>query len=234
MALVRTDVSSVTGFNVTSIATAAFTPANNSLLVVQACLQSSSFASLTISGGSLTWTLQKSSGLSTDGFGHENFIWTAPVGTGASMTVTVSGMAAGGEGVVDTAYYTEYDTGTPVGATAAGAQAASGSPFNITLSGAPALTSEVIGCASGDTSGGASIIGVGSGFTTQFHTNNANDIDSLSETRIGSTSTTVGWTSTSAGVLVGAAIEIRQASAGASVSQRIYEIPQAIQRASYW
>jgi len=141
------------------------------------------------------------------------------------MTVTISGLAAGAEGVMDIVYETGYDTGTPVGGTASGAQAAAGSPFNITLSSAPAVSSDVIGGASGDTSGGASIIGVGTGFTTLFHTNDANNVDSFSEARTASTSTTVGWTSTSAGVLVGAAIEIRAAAGGGfAVPQQQFKV----------
>ncbi len=66
-------------------ATGSFTPADNSLLVVVTNIRGVSIANDTPSGGSLTYTKQTEN---LHGVGTFD-IWTAPVGTGASMTVTV-------------------------------------------------------------------------------------------------------------------------------------------------
>src|SRR5260221_9399695 len=106
----------------TSFTSAAFTPANNSLVVVFGGLQSSNNSLLpSISGGGLTWTKQLSAGPDTASFGHFSVWWTAPVITGASMTVTIGNMPSDGtaEGIMHIFTYTGYNTSTPVGGTAA-------------------------------------------------------------------------------------------------------------------
>src|SRR5688572_27167093 len=93
MALSRTDhinseVSDTSGGF--SVASAAFTPPDNSLLVaVVGCIFNDSLATTTVSGGGLTWTQRVASSAAGDGgYNWRVEIWTAPVATGASMTVT--------------------------------------------------------------------------------------------------------------------------------------------------
>src|SRR6266853_323570 len=203
MALVRTNVSTTVKApgTATSVTTASFTPADNSLVVVFAGLQSSNNSlAASISGGSLTWTKQAQAGVDVSNFGHFSILWTAPVTTGASMTVTVGNMPSDGtaEGIVHVFYYTGYNTSTPVGGTAS-ATAAFNSAVNLTLSSAPATTSEVIAGASDDTGSGAANITTGTGWTQQTHVSDTANTDSQTQTRTSSTSTNVLWNSNAAG-----------------------------------
>lgn len=75
-----------------TVVTASFTPPNNSFLV--ACLEADTSAAeaftMTASGGGLTWTKQaERNGTDTTAGGYAG-IFTAPVTTGASMTVTLT------------------------------------------------------------------------------------------------------------------------------------------------
>jgi hypothetical protein len=75
----------------TAITSASFTPANSSLLVlcVNADEASGTPVTLAVSGGSLTWTERIRRGNSEADEGLAS-IWTAPVATGASMTISVN------------------------------------------------------------------------------------------------------------------------------------------------
>src|SRR5229473_11519 len=145
MALARTNLG--TWFSTAvgaSFTTGSFTPDNSSVLAICAHTSDGGAASLTITdslGAHLVYTKQVDQ---TDTFPfHRAVIWTAPVTTGASMTVTISG-SPGSEVTVHAFDWTGYNTGTPTGATAKGQVTASGA-VNITLSAAPASSSEVIG-----------------------------------------------------------------------------------------
>src|SRR5216684_561564 len=198
MALARTNVGTTVKAPgaATSVTTAAFTPADNSLVVVVATLQSSNNSLLpSISGGGLTWTKQLQAGPDPQNFGHFTILWTAPVTTGASMTVTVGNMPSDGtaEGVVHVFTYTGYNTSTPVGATITGTVNTNSSAFSMTLNAAPATTSEVLAGFGVDTGGGAAIIVAGTGWTQQFHLSDTQNVDSQTQTRTGSVSTAVLW-----------------------------------------
>jgi len=219
VALARTNVSTTTKAPgaPTSFTSAAFTPADNSLVTVFGALQSSDQALLpSISGGGLTWTKQLSAGPDAGAAGHFSVLWTAPVTTGASMTVTIGNMPSDGtaEGVMHIFTYTGYNTSTPIGATATGL-AGFNNPVNLTLSAAPATTSEVIACASDDTGGGAPAITAGTGWSEQFHVSDGSNTDSQSQTRTASTSTNVLWNGNAAGSNgCAVAMEIQAAAAG--------------------
>lgn len=224
MPLSRTNITTATKgqSTATSITTASFTPANNSVLVVFGCLQSSNTSlNPTISGGSLTWTRQAIAGPSTDGFGHFTVVWTALVATGAAMTVTVGGLPSDGtsEGIVYVFSYTGYNTIAPVGGVASGAETGASTAFTIALNQTPALTSEVIAAASDDTSSGVQNIAVGSGYTQQLASSDGVNVSSLSETRTNSTSTSVIFDTQTltGGNAVAVGIEIQQAAAGAPI-----------------
>lgn len=105
-----------------SIASASFTPPNNCLLVAIALFSDGAASGWTvpsISGGGLSWTSRVSqTAINPDQMGAA--IWTAPVTTGASMTVTVSGTSVvfGNGGSLAIYAVTNYNVSDPVGATA--------------------------------------------------------------------------------------------------------------------
>jgi hypothetical protein len=167
---------------------------------------------------------------------HRVVIWTAPVTTGVSMTVTVGTGSTTCELTVQSVYYTGYDTGTPTGATATGTATTAGAT-TITLSGAPATTSEVLGLDGADTNSGTNDITAGTGWSQQLTgASGVGNCFTQIQTRTSSASTAVLWNVASGNALAAlAAIEIRQAAAGGgAVKQSINEISQAIRRASYW
>lgn len=110
---IETSPALVTG-NSSTVTTASFTPPSGSLLV--AAVVASSADDPVVSGGGLTWTRRVRN---LDG-GCE--LWTAPVVTGASMTVSVAvtdsgfGMGAGLKVDVVTGHYTT----NPIGNTGTG------------------------------------------------------------------------------------------------------------------
>jgi len=212
-----------------SLTTASFTPANNSLLIIVAHFQSS-LATFTPTitdnlGSHLTYTKQVQVG--PDSLNkHFSVLYTAPVTTGALMTVTVGGGPSDGtfEGVIHVYTYTGYNTSAPVGGTAVLNNALFGSAVNLTLSSAPATTSEVLGCAQDDTGGGAANINVGTGWTTQLTGSDTANIFTLDETRTSSTSTNVLWNAnTTPGGNQGVALAVEIVAAAAGVVERLTE-----------
>jgi hypothetical protein len=143
-------------------------------------------------------------------------IWTAPVATGASMTLTLDAAAR-----VSFHYslvvvaYTGYDTGDPIGAigtfldeaTPDGAQ-------SLTLDAAPATTSEVLAMVGMDKES----VGVtpGGGWSELYDVHAGSSGGAQVQIRTGSTSTSVDWVDVHTGTggifkALGAAIEIKAA-----------------------
>jgi hypothetical protein len=216
----------------------AFTPPSSSLLVVavvfieNASVTTDPRSAMTISGGGWTYTGRIDAVASPTDTPTATKIWTAPVGTGASMSLTVgSGGRSAGLYAVSAVAYTGYDVATPVGATASGS-ATSGftSPptaASITLNGAPAAASETFAVVGIDKSAAGATPGT-NGTWTELHDVTNTDWGGLeSEARTGSTSTTVDWADlrSGGGALfnwAAAALEIRQASAAvASLPPRL-------------
>jgi hypothetical protein len=156
-------------------------------------------------------------------------IFTAPVITGASGTLTVSfngrNMSVVGVAV---AAYTGYDTSTPTGVTGTNSQSSgftTPNPASLTLSGAPAATSEVWAIVSADKNTANITPGTSTGWaeiTDLF--NPASGVNGGYETEFKNTSTspTVTWDDIrpGGGALfnwVAAAVEIRAASGAAIV-----------------
>lgn len=108
--------------NGVDITSASFTPPNDSVLVV--CVNADSDSNnitTSVSGGSLTWTqrIERDKGDVGAEQGHAS-IWTAVVGTGASMTVSVRRTAGNGAtNRISAKVYvvTGADTTAPTGAT---------------------------------------------------------------------------------------------------------------------
>jgi hypothetical protein len=231
MALVRTariGAQSSTGIGTGSVTTASFTPSNNCLLVAVVSSSSSttiSAANLTIADslGTLTWTSQLAvtHTLNTEAIRF----WTAPVASGASMTVTFdAGTDSTDQYTFVIVDYTGYNTVTPVGATGSkntGTDNTYDGAYSFTLSGAPATTSEVFAGFHHDDNAAVSCT-PGAAFTE------INDIDTSGHSglevqiRTGSTSTTVDWVDVdTAGTTnifrgMGAAIEIQAGAATAA------------------
>lgn len=179
-----------------------FTPPNNSLLAVAGVfLEDGSGADPTtafvISGGSLTWTERQVATASPTGFGTVTKIWTAPVGTGTSMTVTLStGGRTAATYALSVRAYEGYNTGSPIGGTATGSQnggfAGPPDPASITLDAAPVSTSEVF-AAVGINKAAAGVT-PGAGYTEVNDQTNSTKWGALeTEIRTGSTSTGVAW-----------------------------------------
>ena len=154
---VRATAENATNATNPSETTGSFTPADNSLLVAVATSQAEvGTIALAISDSvGLTWTSRASSPAS--GFKMASRIWTAPVTTGVSMTVTISmteGFGAVAVAVVD---LTGYDTGTPTGVNLAANTGGRSGAYSPALSGTSEADSIVI--AGGATDGGTATKG---------------------------------------------------------------------------
>jgi len=214
--------------------TASFTPQDNSLLVAicnpmaHASGGNIAAANSTVSGGSLTWTKRLSIDSGALGFSYSHCleIWTAPVTTGASMTVThANTLDCNGADGRKTAFhifsYTGYDTGTPTGATVTGSSL-SDPTGALTLSAAPASDSMVVASRSFQPDAASDVTASpGSGWTEIYDNASGATGYSCLETqeRTGSTSTSVAWTDinvedTAVFGTLGAAIEIKAAAGG--------------------
>lgn len=229
MALTRvnlTQLTTATGFGTGAATTGSFTPANSSLLVVVASAMQrddtgmeGTDLTITDSAG-LTWT-SRAATTGSPAWSYGARLWTAPVTTGASMTVSVDCGAFFIEIYrIEVYEYTDYDTTTPVGGTIVGTDADGDGAANIVLSSAPASTSEVIARATMVLNSGTTTVAPGTGWTELFDISNATGfITSQTQVRSGSTSTSVDWNDLNdgAGSPAGAvllAVEIRQAPGG--------------------
>lgn len=195
--------------------TGSFTPANDSLLVAAVMCgindAASGDADYITTGGGWTWTkrVNRTLTFATDGLIHQ--LWTAPVGTGASMTVTSThtGHESYAFGIAVYAY-TGYDTSTPVGGTASGDS--TGTSQSLTLSASPASDDDVlafINVTAANGNGSDASATPGSSFVELFETNSPSSFEKWqAQARTGSTSTAVSWTTAS--------------SAGSPFDQRIY------------
>lgn len=116
--------------NTVNITSSSFTPPNNSLIVL--CVQadtepgnSNADITISVSGGSLTWTEQvqedegTNAAIDASSEGGHSGIWTAPVGTGASMTISVNRSAGTGgtNRITCKAYVVTGQNASPIGNT---------------------------------------------------------------------------------------------------------------------
>lgn len=239
MALARTSVLTdnnpftIVDGNAYTYTTASFTPPASSLLVLVFHAANDILAGadirdgLSVSGGGLTWTRQLGPGAAilNAEFVTTGELWTAPVGgSPASMTITLShsgnAQFASGVGTIVVDAYTGYDTVTPIGAKIDGDLGTNGStPNALTLPSSPVTTSIVHADAETFSNANDSTASAGSGYTQVRNIQNAVNGNGTqeTETRTGSTSTTVSWTTTSSGQTLwfnwGFGIEIREAGA---------------------
>lgn len=230
-------VRSGTGHGTGSYTTGSFTPSNNSLLVIFVWAQHNNANSgviadtLTVSGGSLTYTSRvqaQDDGATSATWGGGIRCWTAPVTTGASMTITVDC------GAIDIYNYsvhvfelTDYNTSTPVGATATRADETNSGSVSITLSGTPASDSYVLAAGYLDEASDTGLT-TGTGWTQQYRSY-ADFFVAHTQARTGSTSTTVGWDNfTTSYVDLQIALEIKAAAASATSRPIFQRAPRFI------
>jgi hypothetical protein len=211
-----------------SYTTASFTPPNNSLLVVvlSASTDNGDLRSGTgVSGGSLTWTSRCAAG-ATNVYASVNYystieIWTAPVTTGASMTVTVTPSQTADFFDVEVYSITGHNVASPVGATGTLTSFATDAT-PIVLGSAPAATSLVMAAKyQNPNNQGGTTAKPGNGWTESYDGYDTNDGGNAVQERRGSTSTDCAWLDIDeAGVgsfmAIGVAIEIKIAAATAT------------------
>ena len=194
----------------TTLTSSSFTPSDNSLLVAMSVNQPVDSVTWgpTISGGSLTWTKRAQGGTATGGFRIGAVIWTAPVTTGASMTVTV-GPADGFGGqdyAVSVVDFTGYDVASPIGVTGDDeAESSRSGAYSLSLSGTSASTSYVIGAGGAD--GGPAT--AGTGWTNVYSTTVAGYMAAAHQYRSGALSTADWDAITTSFAWAAAAIEIK-------------------------
>lgn len=160
----------------TNYTTSAFTPANDSLLVVT--INSISFSSNQLNCGvssspSLTWTRQVRAASNGSLGPPVSEIWTAPVTIGASTTVTISASADNvfsGDGTSSSITITEitgHDTvGNFLGLTASDSvNGSTTGALSVSMGGTTASDSMVIATVAADGDHGAALVNGGSGWT---------------------------------------------------------------------
>lgn len=180
--------------------TSAFTPSNNSLLIVVCAamhdagtpVMAGADITITDSAG-LTWTPIVGSGTPLS-WSYGIRAWSAPVTTGTSMTVTFD---AGVYSIIrySTAIfdYTGYDTGTPTAGPIAGTDADGNGALSLTLSATPAAGDHKIGAVMVQASGGSGTVTEGTSWTEIYDTAAADWYWFQVERITGSTSTAVDW-----------------------------------------
>lgn len=237
MALTRTTRGSASGGSSPSggdLTTSAFTPSNNSLLVVafggirEDVLATDPQSTAGVSGGGWTWT--KRIGVNHDPAGWTTWvtIWTAPVSTGASMQVSATNDNQMNGTWLSVVEYTGYDTGSPIGASVTNTRTATSGSWSSNLSAAPSIDSEVFAAVGADnwgTEGGVNIITVGTGWT-EIHDflDVGTETHGQTQVRGGSTSLAVLWNEVDADSDTGggggglmAALEIKAAASASGV-----------------
>lgn len=179
---------------------ASFTTVSSSLLVVALAPNENGSSSTNVpstitvtNSAGLTLTLQKaqSAGITFD---PGVMIWTAPVTSGGSMTVTFTSTVNMGTYGVVIGYYTGHDTSTPVlgtGGTAKSAGIGSPETGTFTLSNAPLVGDEIFAVANNNQ---ATNTTPGSGWTEIADVANSSWANIETQTIRGVTSTTVVWT----------------------------------------
>ena len=218
---------SAAGFGTGNFTCTAFTPSNSSLLVVfggfiHQANSGKSGTDMTIADslGTLTWTSAIFSGTTTV-WGYGCRIWTAPIGTGASMTVTLGTGGVNAENyVINAMDFTGYNTSTPTGATASGKDADGNGAGNITLSGSPASDSIILAGVSVVMNSGTNTVSPGTGWNEIYDTAETDWVGYETEYLTSPSSTSVDWvdlsvTGNPAEALM-IAVEIKAAAGGAT------------------
>lgn len=189
----------------TSFTTGAFTPTNNSLLIIYASWFGEQVATpgtvptnITISAntGLGGWVNQVANGWwdAPPSYDYVLTVFTVPIATGTAMTITQSGYKVGGGSMHYSCHgfcVTGYNTTTPVGAKASANVITAGS-MSITLSGTPVNTSLILAGTGWIPQGSGALSANGAGWTKVYNDFNG-ALCTQDQWIIGSTSTTVPW-----------------------------------------
>jgi hypothetical protein len=179
--------------------TASFTPPNRSLLVAVisgGVPDGSADSAFTITDTQfLKWTRRATARDSE----AKVEIWTAPVLTGAAMTVTVDHASTLGQTTVQIVAYEGYDMANPIGASVVSTTIAFDGAVSLTLPTAPESTSYVLAAYGHSTAGSGNSVSPGAGWTEICDTNDSSSTSQgwgglQVQHRTGSTSATVAWT----------------------------------------
>ncbi len=190
-----------TTFGTGPYTTTAFTPPNNSLLVIFTELLNNASADPgqgetpidNLGAGALTYTSRANS-FQGVAFSHAVTCWTAPVTTGASMTITLNdGAQSVYQYVITVAAVTGYDTGTPTGGKATVSTNVADGAETLTLDAAPATNDITFAMTCIDDSGSAANPTMGTGSWTNVY-DGVSNLGSNLNYRTASTSTSVPWT----------------------------------------
>lgn len=241
MALTATQklsVNNVTASNAAPYTSSAFTPANNSLLVVTLSALSDSTPDLSTvltSSPSLTWTRWVLERTTLGNYAAEITIWTAEVATGASTTITMTPRSGtsfmfsdGNASAISVTEFTGYDSvGGPTGVSGSDhLNTSSTGAHSLTLSGTSASDSAIVAVASldGDHLDPASYLVEGSGYTVLYASQNANLgwHHSLTEYKIGAQSTAEWATLQTAYQFATGALEIKAAASADVLMAQIW------------
>ena len=210
----------------TTKVTTSFTPSNSSLLLVV-------FGGLNDGGGDqdistftitdsvgLTWTQRIAVNTTYSGAVEAATIyWTAPVTSGAPMTITIGHSAswtftAAAEAMLQAFDFTGYHGSSPVGVSGTATNTGDAG-YTLTLSGSPASDSIVLGNVfqSNDTAGNHTA-SPGSGCTEEYDSASSTFGHLQTQTRTGVTTASMAWVDTTSGVTfssnsIAAALEIK-------------------------
>jgi hypothetical protein len=183
-----------------TFSTGSFTTVNNSLVVFRFMYYVYNFVpgtSSSLTGGGLTWTrITQDKALDASSVNQIAETWVAQVTTGASISLTWSNTGSNtvndSDGVWSVSYFTGHNTSTPTGASISGLASATSGTESLTLSGAPASSSIVIGYAEG--AGSGTPFTPGSGLSSVSTVNPEPGVVENISSRGSSTSTAVSWT----------------------------------------
>jgi len=195
----RLQATSATSFGTGAYTPASFTPSNNSLLYVVAFFiantdDASEGTSLTITDSAgLTWTSRAAS-TTSPGWSYGVRVWTAPVTTGVSMTVSID---CGTTDVycyrVEVYDFTNYDTVTPVQGAVVGSDADGDGAHSLTLGATPATDSILMAHVATGYGSGTGSVTPNANWTELFDTDIVSWLVCQSQNRTGTTSTSVDW-----------------------------------------
>lgn len=197
----RLQATSATSFGTGAYTPASFTPSDSSLLYVVAFFiantdDASEGTSLTISDsidGSTGWTSRAATSTSP-GWSYGLRVWTKAITTGTSMTVSID---CGTTDVyvyrVEVYDFTSYDTGTPVQGAVVGSDADGDGAHALTLGATPATDSILMAHVARSYGSGPSAIDGNASWTELFDTDINSWLGCQTQTRTGTTSTSVDW-----------------------------------------
>ena len=184
---------------------------------------------IAVSGGGLSWTRRVDVAPTRSDWNLAVQVWTAVAASTSSISITIT-KASGDANYYGSWFraitYSGANTASPVGVTATDDTFGADGAQSLTLSGAPASSSEVVGIIGGQMYTGIGNADVGSGYTSLFAQGTDGEYMLEGQYRTGSTDTSAGWSDVygvgSSGSYfydtLALAFEIKEAAGGAATS----------------